>query len=202
MGENIWLDSGGHRIWPTTENLRADKWWKVPPDLVAERFRKSELKALLVGTDKHLSCGQKWVTKKFPSAPEGFSGTDPAETSTDEGSDGHHTPSSPMLDEMHNSDAEDPPQSPLAYTTEDDIEADSNDEYNEVGFKSIGHPIFTGNLDLGFKVFFNEDHGKHIKIEPVKIPSNGYCGKTTTEEIRNPLTDIITNNNTTYVVCK
>jgi hypothetical protein len=51
-------------------------------------------------------------------------------------------------------------------------------------------------------VFFNKDHRKHIKIGPVKILSDGYHGKTIAEEIRNPLTDIITTNNTTYVVCK
>ena len=39
-GENIWLDKGGHRIWPVTENVRANKWWKSPPGLVAERFCK------------------------------------------------------------------------------------------------------------------------------------------------------------------
>ena len=25
-GEDIWLDKGGHRIWPVTKNLKANKW--------------------------------------------------------------------------------------------------------------------------------------------------------------------------------
>ena len=139
-GENIWLDRGGHRIWPVTENVRVNKWWKSPPDLVAERFCKSELEALLVGTDKHLPCGQRWTTMKFPGPPEGFSGTDPAETSPDKGSEGHHTPPalSPIPDDNQCDDAEIPPQSPdlsLKFTSKDDTEADSNDGHGGVVFK-------------------------------------------------------------------
>ena len=204
-GENIWLDKGGHRIWPVTENVRANKWWKSPPDLVAERFHRSELEALLTGTYKHLPCGQRWLTSKFLSPPAGFSGTDPEETSPKEGLDGHHTPPShnPIPDDKQHDDAGDPSCSPglsLKYSSEEGTEAESDDGHGEGGFKKIGQPIFTGNLKDDCKVFFNADHGKHIKIGPVKILSGGYCGEKIAEEIKNPLIDIVTNNNMTYVV--
>lgn len=60
---------------------------------MAARFRKSELKVLADNsTDDHLPCGQKWLTSAFLDPPKEFAGSDPENTSSEEGSDGHNTP--------------------------------------------------------------------------------------------------------------
>jgi hypothetical protein len=90
----------------------------------------------------------------------------------------------------------------LHITSEEDTEAESDSEPAPCPFKRIGLPIFTGEPKNDIKVFYNEEHKKHIKIEPLKIPSGDYSGIKISEEIKKTLLNIVTDIEAIYVICK
>lgn len=90
----------------------------------------------------------------------------------------------------------------LHITSEEETSSESEEEPVLSPFKRIGCPIFNGELQNDIKLFYNEEHKKHIKIGPLRVPSSDYSGIKISEEIRKPLLNIVTDNKVIYVECR